>query len=68
MSESRYSDKSQKVAIALALIGGLFGTHRFYLGEIGKGLIYLAVFWTIVPAIVSWYDAFKYFRNPDWFS
>jgi TM2 domain-containing membrane protein YozV len=68
MSDLKYPDKSRGVAIAIAYFLGLFGGHRFYLGEIKKGLIYLGLFWTSIPLFLAFYDGFKYFRNPEWFS
>ena len=35
------SDKSKKKALLLCIFGGLFGLHYFYVGKIGKGLLYL---------------------------
>ncbi len=35
------SDKSRGVALALALVLGMFGAHRFYTGKIGTGLLQL---------------------------
>lgn len=35
------SDKSKKTALLLCLFGGLFGLHQFYVGKIGKGLLYM---------------------------
>lgn len=35
------SDKSKKTALLCCVIGGLFGIHYFYVGKIGKGLLYL---------------------------
>ena len=34
------SDKKRGVALALCLIGGIFGLHQFYVGRIGKGILY----------------------------
>ncbi len=34
------SDKSKKTALLLCLFGGLFGLHQYYVGNIGKGLLY----------------------------
>jgi len=36
------SDKSRGVALALALVLGVFGGHRFYTGKIGTGLLMIA--------------------------
>ncbi len=35
------SDKSRGVAMALAIVLGVFGAHRFYTGKIGTGLLQL---------------------------
>ncbi|MEO8200538.1 MAG: TM2 domain-containing protein [Gemmatimonadota bacterium] len=35
------SDKSRGVALALAILLGVFGVHRFYAGKIGTGLLQL---------------------------
>ena len=34
------SDKSKKTALILCICGGLFGLHQFYVGNIGKGILY----------------------------
>jgi hypothetical protein len=36
------SDKSRGVALALALLLGVFGGHRFYVGKTGTGLLMAA--------------------------
>ena len=35
------SDKSKKTALLLCIFGGFIGLHYFYVGRIGKGLLYL---------------------------
>ena len=35
------SDKKKIVALILCLFGGMFGLHLFYVGRIGKGILYL---------------------------
>ena len=35
------SDKSRTVALALSVILGVFGAHRFYVGKIGTGFLML---------------------------
>lgn len=35
------SDKKKKVALLLCIFGGIFGLHQFYVGRIGKGILYL---------------------------
>ena len=38
------SDKSRKVALILCIFGGFFGLHLFYVGKVGKGILYLFTF------------------------
>ena len=35
------SEKKRGIALLLCLIGGLFGFHLFYVGRIGKGILYI---------------------------
>lgn len=49
--------RSRAVAVALALLLGGLGIHKFYLGRVWQGILYLLFFWTAIPAIVSWIEA-----------
>ena len=35
------SDKNKDTAFMLCIFGGVFGLHQFYVGNIGKGLLYM---------------------------
>lgn len=48
--------KSRGVAIILALVGGGFGFHRFYLGHVGLGIVYLLLCWTLLPMILACFE------------
>jgi len=48
--------KNQTVAILLSLFLGGLGIHKFYLGKIAIGFIYLIFFWTFIPALVGFID------------
>lgn len=48
--------KNKIVAAILALILGGLGIHKFYLGQIGKGILYLIFCWTYVPAIIAFIE------------
>ena len=48
--------KSKTTAVVLALFLGGFGIHRFYLGETGKGVMYLVFCWTGIPALIALID------------
>lgn len=38
---TRTSDKKKSTALILCIFGGIFGLHYFYVGRIGKGILYL---------------------------
>ena len=46
--------KSMYIMLCLFL-GGL-GIHKFYAGKWFTGLLYVAFFWTRIPAILALYD------------
>ena len=48
--------KSKTTAIILCFLLGGFGVHRFYLGQTGKGLLYLLFCWTFIPAVIALID------------
>lgn len=53
---------TRKMAIILAIFLGWLGAHRFYLGQIGWGIIYLIILWVFAPlvVIISLIDAIRY--------
>ena len=36
-----------------ALFLGGFGVHKFYVGKVGLGIVYLLFCWTFIPAIIA---------------
>jgi TM2 domain-containing membrane protein YozV len=48
--------KDKLVAALLAFFLGGFGIHKFYLGQIFKGFIYLIFCWTFIPAIIAFFE------------
>lgn len=52
--------KSKVFAAILAIFLGGFGIHKFYLGQVGQGLLYLIFFWTFIPALLALIDALRY--------
>ncbi|MBD3238409.1 MAG: NINE protein [Candidatus Moranbacteria bacterium] len=46
------------------LLGGL-GVHKFYMGEIGLGVLYLCFFWTGIPALVGLIEGIIYLTYSD---
>jgi TM2 domain-containing membrane protein YozV len=57
--------KSRVAAILLALFLGGLGAHKFYLGQVGMGLLYLVFCWTGIPAIVAFVEAILYLVASD---
>ncbi len=45
--------KSRIAAALFALLLGGLGVHKFYLGNIGLGIVYLLFCWTFIPALVG---------------
>lgn len=45
--------KKKMTAALFAFFLGGFGAHKFYLGQTGKGLLYLLLFWTFIPALIA---------------
>ncbi|MCD8266486.1 MAG: NINE protein [Prevotellaceae bacterium] len=59
-------NKKSKLAAALfALFLGGFGAHKFYLGQIGKGIIYLVFCWTGIPSIIAFIEFILYLCMSD---
>lgn len=57
--------KSKIVAGLLALFVGGIGVHKFYLGKISAGVIYLLFSWTLVPSFIAFFEAFGFFLMTD---
>jgi TM2 domain-containing membrane protein YozV len=57
--------KSRPIAILLALLLGTFGIHRFYVGPISWGVIYLIFFWTGIPGFLAWLEALYWLTRSD---
>ncbi len=52
--------KSKTTAGILALFLGGIGVHKFYLGRIGSGILYLLFCWTGIPAFVAFIEGIIY--------
>lgn len=57
MSEYNANKKSVTTGVILALFLGGLGIHKFWLGSVGMGILYLIFCWTFIPAIVAIIDA-----------
>lgn len=65
--ELRTPHNHRKIAIVLAICLGWLGAHRFYLGQIGWGIVYLVILWFFPPLVIvlSLIDAIRYFFMTD---
>jgi TM2 domain-containing membrane protein YozV len=59
------SGKSRIAAALFAFFLGGFGVHKFYLGQVGMGILYLVFCWTFIPAIVGLIEAIILFTQSD---
>lgn len=57
--------KTKFVAFLLALFFGGLGIHKFYLGRIFAGIVYLLFFWTFIPAIIAFFESIYYLTMSD---
>lgn len=57
--------KNKLVAALLAIFLGAFGIQKFYLGQKGKGLLYLIFCWTYVPCILSFIEGITILCSND---
>lgn len=57
--------KNKIVAGILAIVLGGFGVHQFYLGHIGRGIIYLIFCWAWIPSIIGFIEGIIYLCMSD---
>lgn len=57
--------KNKIVAGVLAILLGGIGIHKFYLGKIGLGVVYLLFCWTGIPAIIGLIEGIMYLCSND---
>ncbi|MEX2644214.1 MAG: TM2 domain-containing protein [Acetobacterales bacterium] len=60
----RRGGKNKLAAALLAIFLGAFGIHRFYLGQ-WWGIFYLLLFWTAVPAVISFIEGIVFLLTDD---
>lgn len=39
--------------VAMALLFGSFGVHKFCAGRVGMGILYFALCWTFIPGLIG---------------
>lgn len=52
--------KSKTAAGVLAILLGGLGVHKFYLGKIGMGILYLLFCWTGIPSVIGLVEGIMY--------
>jgi TM2 domain-containing membrane protein YozV len=57
--------KSRITAALLAFFLGGIGAHKFYLGQVGIGVVYLLFCWTFIPAIIAFIEFIIYLTQDD---
>lgn len=57
--------RSRLVAAFLAIAFGSFGLHKFYLGKVLLGLIYLFFFWSFLSGILGVIEGIMYLSMSD---
>ncbi|MGD2100697.1 MAG: TM2 domain-containing protein [Acidimicrobiia bacterium] len=57
--------KSKVAAGLLGILLGGIGAHKFYLGDIGLGILYLLFVWTGIPSIVGLIEGIIYLTMTD---
>ena len=57
--------KSKVAAGLLAILLGGLGIHKFYLGKVGLGVVYLLFCWTGVPEIIGLVEGIIYLTDSD---
>ena len=65
INHQQAGNKSRIVAAILAFFLGGLGIHKFYLGQIGWGIIYLIFCWTFIPSIVAFIEFIIYLCTSD---
>lgn len=57
--------KNKTVAGLLGIFLGGFGIHKFYMGKIGKGILYLLFCWTYIPGIIGFIEGIIYLASNE---
>jgi TM2 domain-containing membrane protein YozV len=50
--------KSKLTAVILTFFLGGFGIHKFYLGQAKQGILYVLFCWTMIPALIAFFEFF----------
>ena len=57
--------KNKLTAGLLGILLGGIGVHKFYMGKVGLGIVYVLFCWTYIPAIVGLIEGIIYLTQSD---
>jgi TM2 domain-containing membrane protein YozV len=57
--------KSKIIAGILGILIGGWGAHKFYMGKIGMGILYICLCWTGIPSLVGLIEGIIYLVESD---
>lgn len=57
--------KSKVTAGILAILLGSIGVHKFYLGKMGLGVVYVLFCWTGIPGIIGLIEGIMYLTKTE---
>lgn len=57
--------KNKVVAGLLGIFLGGLGVHKFYLGQIGMGILYILFCWTTIPAWIGLVEGIIFIASSD---
>ena len=58
--------KSKITAGVLGIFLGGIGIHKFYMGRVGLGILYILFCWTYLPAIIGFIEGIVYLASSDY--
>lgn len=65
LEQKASNDKNRTTAALMAILIGGLGSHQFYLGNIGKGILYLVFCWTYIPCIIGFIEGIMLLTQSD---
>ena len=57
--------KNKTTAGLLGILLGGIGVHKFYMGKVGLGIVYILFCWTYVPAVIGLIEGIIYLTQSD---
>jgi TM2 domain-containing membrane protein YozV len=63
--EKRTVMKNKMVAGILGILVGGFGIHKFYMGNVMPGVVYILLCWTGIPSILGLIEGIIYLMDTD---